>query len=233
MEIAYSDDGGATWTLVTVGATNGEAVTGPHGLFYFDAQAIWLATNQGNVYKSEDGGLSWDLQDSITASAGNPLNSIRFSDYSNGYAVGDAGTIIRTLDGGETWSDSPDDPSSGADLLCCWVFSKYRLIVGDDAGYLWQSWDAGETWESPTFTGVGTGEVKDVAFANDYEGFMLHDTAAPIGWMHKTFDGGHTWERLSTPTNTGMNALHVCSGMLAYAVGEVYGGTGVILKASG
>ena len=35
------------------------------------------------------------------------LNAIRFSDASNGYAVGNNGTIIKTMDGGNTWTKVP------------------------------------------------------------------------------------------------------------------------------
>jgi photosystem II stability/assembly factor-like uncharacterized protein len=41
---------------------------------------------------------------------GNPLSSVYFTDSNTGWAVGDAGTILRTTDGGNRWISQ----SSGA-----------------------------------------------------------------------------------------------------------------------
>jgi photosystem II stability/assembly factor-like uncharacterized protein len=67
-------------------------------------------------------------------------------------------------------------------------------------------------------------------WANDLFGFIAHNSAAPVGTILRTFDGGYTWEALDTPTNAGLNWLVAVDNDTAYAVGEVSGGTGVILK---
>lgn len=231
LHCAYSDDGGATWTQVHIGATNGEGVLRAQAVKAFDSAHIWCATDDGNVYFSNDGGLTWTDQGALASSGGAPLNAIDFSDYSNGYAVGDVGAIIRTVNGSD-WSDAPCvDPSGGDDLRSLQTFSGFRLEVGTNTGELYQSWDAGVTWETKTYTTQAvTDDIIDLEFSDELRGFMLVHPNAGQDYIHKTIDGGHTWERLATPTNSGLNDIYVCDGNLAYAVGDANGGTGVVFK---
>jgi photosystem II stability/assembly factor-like uncharacterized protein len=234
MGAAYSDDGGTTWTLVTIGNTNGEEVIKAQGVKSFDINHIWITTSDGNVFFSEDGGLTWTDQGALAATGAASMNAIDFSDYSNGFACGDAGAIVRTTDGGASWSDTPcTDPSGGDNLTALNVFSGYRLIVGTNTGELYQSWDAGATWETKTYPYQAvTDDIHDIEFANDFCGFMIVNPVAGQGYVYKTIDGGDTWQRLATPTNAGLNDLFVCDCNTAYAVGDASGGTGVVLKVS-
>lgn len=230
--VAYSDDSGVNWTAVTVGATLGEAAAWNGALFALDQAHIWFATTLGNVYFSSDGGLTWTLQDSSTASSGNDLNAVKFSDTDNGYAVGDNGTVIHTTDGGATWVAISTGEAD--DYYALHVFNRYRVEIGGASDALLQTWDEGVNWEDKAFTGkIGTGVVNDLMFVNDYVGYMVQDTVAPVGYIHRSLDGGHSWERLSTPTNSGLNAVWVCGENLAYVVGKPNGGTAVVIKVSG
>lgn len=235
LKVAYSDDGGATWALVTVGSTNGEGAASGSSLFALDKDHIWLATTEGNVYRSQDGGLTWELQDSLTASGGQSLSAIKFANSQVGLAVGDSGTIILTGDGGETW-EAITDPSGGANLLSLHIFSQFRFIVGDDADGLYQTFDQGLTWDTENFTGlVGTGSIVDMQFINDLIGYMVHNTVAPVGSVHRTINGGYSWEPVENvpASNAGLNAIAVANENLAIAVGNAMGGTSLIVKISG
>ena len=234
LSAAYSDNLGVAWTSVVIGSTNGEEVKKAQGVVAFDASHIWIATSSGNIYFSDDGGKNWTDQNALAASGGASMNAIDFSDYSNGFAVGNGGAIIRTTDG-ETWAATPCvDPSGGDDLTAVNAFTGYRVEVGTDTGELYQSWDAGANWDTKTYTGqVATDVIQDIAFANENCGFMIVN---PVGGasahVHKSVDGGHSWERLTTPTNTGLNDIAVINCNYAYAVGNAQGGTGVVLKVS-
>lgn len=233
LKVAYSDDGGVTWTQVEVAQVDAEGGVGQDSLCALDREHIWIATTAGNIYFSEDGGASWVLQDdAVVADGGLQLNAIKFSDENNGVAVGNTDTLITTNDGGDTWAAGAD-PASGANLTALQAFSKYRWLVGSSNDKLYQTWDAGVNWETKTYTGQGTtGTIKLLEFCNALIGFMLHNTAAPVGSVHRTIDGGHNWEKLVTPTNAGLNGLVALNENLAYAVGEPQGGTAVVLKIS-
>ena len=60
--------------------------------------------------------------------------------------------------------------------------------------------------------------------------FMAKDSAAPVGTVLRTFDGGYTWEPWTTPANAGLNGIVAVDQNTAYAVGKVQGGTTVVLK---
>jgi hypothetical protein len=86
-EIAYSDDLGATWTAVNVGAVNGQFMAGPGALFAIDQYNIWAVTSGGYIYKSEDGGLTWTAQESGVLAA-QTFYQVKFLSTSFGVVAG-------------------------------------------------------------------------------------------------------------------------------------------------
>lgn len=229
-EISYSDDSGATWTAVSVGATNGEFMTSRHGLFILDATHMWFASNLGYIYFSADSGLTWAAQESGTLTTTAWL-AIRFATEDVGWVGGVNNEIARTVDGGSTWSaiTGPSARSSD-DITAIFALDKNRAWIGYDVGYLYYTVDGGTTWTSRSFSGSASGAVRDIQFFNELLGYMLHDTSAPVGKIHKTIDGGYSWELVTVPTNAGVNALYICDEWKYYVAGEAQGGTGFIAK---
>ena len=234
-QIAYSDDGGSTWNTVTVGATAWEGAMHADALFAFDQDHIWFATSAGRIYVSVDGGVSWTSQTSaLTASGARSLNSVKFSDYDNGFAAGNLDTLIKTNDGGDTWSAVTTIPTTADNITALAVKSKYELLIGSNADGLWMSLDAGLTWTSVTFSGQSTtGTVNGFAFVNDKIGWMITNPASGQGYVHVTVDGGASWQRLTTPTNLGLNDVIAIDENTAYVCGNAVGGTGFVAKISG
>jgi photosystem II stability/assembly factor-like uncharacterized protein len=233
LEIAWSDDGGATWTNVDVGAVLAEGATGPKSLIAVDSQHIWVVTDTPNVYFSDDGGLSWIDQDASVAGA-NPLNAISYADLLTLVAVGDSDTIIYTIDGGDNWL-AAGATGSGDDLLSVQCFNPYRWIVGTDGtaaslSSLFITFDSGDTWAERFFTGFAAEEVTDISFSTPGVGLIITNTAGPVGSIHHTIDGGFTWEEIAAPTNSGFNAVVMVNTVTGYVVGEPNGGTAMIVQ---
>lgn len=228
--VAYSDDDGATWTVVNLGgAAAGHGVKTGRGLFALDSRHIWLASAVGYIYFSGDGGETWTAQEAGVVTAGN-YAAIWFADELNGIAGAPADVIAVTDDGGATWA-AATATGGGGDILTVVALDGNRFWIGDDDGKLWFTSDGGATWTQRTgWAGSATGDVVSLYFVNEYQGFMLHNSAAPVGTILRTINGGYDWEALTTPANSGLNHIVAPTGSLAYAVGEANGGTGVILK---
>jgi len=231
-EIAYSDDSGTTWTLVTVGAVTGEFVSTQHGMTAVDRNNTWLVSNGGYIYYSADAGLTWTAQESGSITSA-PWNAVEFSDDQIGWVVGNTNAIARTIDGGATWSSITGPSTQAANhAISLEVIDKNRAWIGYSSGTMYYTIDAGVTWTQRSFTGSGVGQVRDIAFLNETLGYMLSNNASPLGTVLWTIDGGYTWSTLTTPANSGLNALYICNQWNFYVAGETNSATGYIAKAS-
>ena len=87
----------------------------------------------------------WKWQNPIPA--GNPLYAVFFTDPTHGYAAGDAGTILKTTDGGSAWTVH----SVGKEVTCSSMFftdDHTGFITGKkltDRGVILKTDDAGNT----------------------------------------------------------------------------------------
>lgn len=232
-EVAYSDDDGATWATVNVGSTNGEFVT---SLYVLNAYSIWAGTDGGRIYQSEDGGTTWAVVENAAITT-DPINAIALVDANNGYAVSDAGVVLRTTNAGSASpSFSAATVLSGTpDLDAVAVQTPLRAWVGSAAGRLYYTEDGGTTWYERGITGSGTGTIDAIAFDPDTEGlvgYVLKNSAAPVGTLLRTRNGGATWETISVPLNAGLRGLYLCDLNNLFLVGDVSGGTGVLIEVS-
>ena len=228
-EIAYSDNNGTTWSTVNVGSTNAQFVYGPGGLFALDQYNIWLVADNGYIYYSDDGGTTWVAQEEGTATV-EDLHAVHFADAKVGYAVGTGDAVLKTLDGGFSWATTDTEPAASSTLRTVFTLDAQRAWVGTLNGRLYYTEDGGITWTQRRFSGDNVGGVRDIRFANDLIGYMIHDTAAPVGRVFATQDGGYTWELITTTTNAGLNQLAICDINNAYAAGEVVSGTAALVK---
>lgn len=228
LEVQYSDDDGATQTLVVVGATALEAAVGGSSMFAFNAENIWLCTDDGRVFYSSDYAESWtDQATALAGSGAATLNAIHFATALIGYAVGAGDVIIRTVDGGTNWV-AGTATASGDGLNTVHVFDENRVIVGTDNAVstkcVYMTYDQTATWATidEGLAALTTDVCPHITFMGDgMTGFLIKNIAGPIGTMYKSIDGGFSWKDITTPTNSGLNFTHIIHANLAYVVGEV------------
>lgn len=133
---------------------------------------------------------------------GNDLNSVYFVDNNIGYVVGDSGTIIKTIDGGMSWSIlntnslghlySIHCPSSGS---ICFAVGKNGILSTIDGGLSWTS-DQTDVRFSDIYC-----PSNDVCFAVSY---------SESSNIYKTISSGATWSVLNTPESQYLNVIY-CS----------------------
>lgn len=97
----------------------------------------------GNVLWSTNGGVTWRVGPNGTTTTATKQNLLGVSlvDSLNGFAVGEKMTIIRTRDGGKTWSSE----LTGWDLNfnAVWTIDTLRQIVVGDGGTILANYYAG------------------------------------------------------------------------------------------
>jgi photosystem II stability/assembly factor-like uncharacterized protein len=137
--------------------------------------------------------------------------------------------VLKTIDGGYTWA-AMTVPAVQTNYTVQMIDSE-KAWVGNGAGQLFYTTDGGVTWTQRTgWTGSGVGMVRSISFLNEMIGIMAVNSAGVVGTILRTIDGGHEWQVITTPTNSGLNQVAAVREDLAYAVGEPNGGTAVFLK---
>jgi gliding motility-associated-like protein len=106
--IYKTTDAGATWTNISPFPALTPQLTYTE-VYAVDDNTVFACGNgfpRKAVYKSTDGGATWtDITSNITTiyPVGN-LNGVLFHDANNGYVVGPGGALLRTTDGGTSWT---------------------------------------------------------------------------------------------------------------------------------
>ena len=224
MHVEYSDDGGATWTDVTVtGSTNAYAAVYGGAMFAIDMYHIWLVITDGaagsEMWFSEDGGVTWTEQ--TLASPTDLYYAVHFQDKDNGMVVGAADAIEITTDGGATWS-AATATGDGGDLLCVGENMGGDIWwVGSDDGQIYYSSNQGTSWNERTFTGSSAGAVYDLGWASKTVGWMVHSPTNATAIVYRSRDGGLTWESESATQDGELYAILPCSVNQAWSVGKV------------
>lgn len=183
-------DGDETWTEIALDA----AAT---AIFSAGRTYTWIIGQNGNIEFFADPTAVGENQTSGVATA---LTSIHGIDRYNLVVVGEENVVIYTQNGGDTWS-AVTGPIPATNLTCVWMKNEREWFVGAANGNLYYTRDYGTTWATKTFPGSGSGEVKDIQFANQTVGYLSHTTTAGAGILLRTINGGNTWYTL--PDDTG------------------------------
>jgi len=111
--IVKSTDGGIEWDLVTpdsLQASDNDA----NGITVLSPTDAWVALDCGNIWRTSDGGVTWEYQTVPAGSGGFFLLRITATDPNTAWVTGSAssgtpeGIILHTTDGGTTWTRQDD-----------------------------------------------------------------------------------------------------------------------------
>jgi photosystem II stability/assembly factor-like uncharacterized protein len=153
--------------------------------------------DHGVVLLSDDGGKTHRQARSVPVSA--TLTAVSFVDDRQGWAVGHAGVIIHTADGGETWTLQRSDVREDRPLFGVHFFDAgHGVAVG-----LWSlvitTSDAGATWQTvqmPVPDGAGKADLNMLGLFADPRGRLF--AAAEKGMVLRSDDQGRNWTYLNT-----------------------------------
>lgn len=214
--VLRTKDGGATWTKLTLPA-------GAEAMDFRDVDAIDARTayilsigegNKSRIYKTIDGGDTWDIQFSNADPKGF-YDAMSFWDANNGIVFGDSidGKLqmLITRDGGLFWNKIPENTlpaalanegafaGSGTNIA---VFGKSDVWIGTGAGpkcRILHSADRGKTWtvvDTP-IAASASGGIFSTVFRDKLHGIVVggdyRKEKEAVDNLAITSDGGKTW----------------------------------------
>lgn len=184
--VIYSEDRGGSWLAA---ATSGPALT---TAYFVDAATGWAAGHDAAIAHSRDGGISWTWQHNA-ADARGPLLDLQMHDRDRGIAVGANGLILRTDNGGGTWTRLDAGFDNHHLYGIAWL-SVERLAMVGERGLIAVSSDAGRRWR--TVTSPYPGSLFGLAATAD-AGLVGYGMR---GKILRSGDGGTTWSEIVSPT---------------------------------
>ena len=158
---------------------------------------------------------------------GNDLLAVQFLDARHGWALGDMGTVMRTADGGLSWSVHTTGSNDYLNSVC--FLDTLHGWITDTYGSVYSSGDGGQSW------------TLERRMPMDYYG-TIRMRSISDGWicggrgngqrqallLHST-DGGHEWQEV--PLSDTLHALQdlvIVSDTLAWMLGS----SGPLLKST-
>ncbi|MCP4047690.1 MAG: glycosyl hydrolase [Gammaproteobacteria bacterium] len=179
---------------------------------------IWTPSVERGVFRTTDGGKSWEHVLKIDAETGatdlsldptNPriLYAAMWSHGRKPWFIKSGGTdggIYKSIDGGDNWKKLTGGLPEmigkiGVDVSASNPDRVYAIIEAEpQKGGLWRSDDAGETWAL----------INGHRVLHSRAWYYIHITADPVNEdtvyvmnvpMMKSVDGGKNWEKMTTP----------------------------------
>ena len=129
-------DGGKNWQKITIESSMVDLTD----VIFLSRDTILVSSASGDsvsngyLFKSNDGGVHWNVSPSIN------ISMMKFVDRQTGYACGNKG-ILKSTDGGETWQQISAQPASNI------VFSSVNEGYLSHQRSIWQTRDGGKSWK--------------------------------------------------------------------------------------
>jgi photosystem II stability/assembly factor-like uncharacterized protein len=219
----YSTNGGTTWNISTTtlnkGMTTnsqvveipepteaevikGEELMTPTSLATFrsidmiDANNGWAVGTLSAVYKTTNGGVTWDSV-ATPIPAAKSLYKVDFINLTTGwifcYSAEATGTVWKTTDGGVTWTPTIL-PGTG---LATQVYSAHMLSTTKGwlvnyTPYPMFTTDGGTTWTAQSLVDSYTGTLYDIQMFDENTGII----AGGSGRIYRTTNGGALWDTI-------------------------------------
>ncbi|MDP4220960.1 MAG: YCF48-related protein [Bacteroidota bacterium] len=208
-----SSDAGQSWSLIPTPTQENL-----YCVHFSDANKGVIMGNNGAIYTTADAGKTWSASPDGNGYA---FRNVSFVDALHGYAVGGVSSfscaIVKTTDGGATWSDESSNLLAGP-LYGVHFTSSTTGFVGTYDGYVFKTTDGGTTWNKVYASNAW---VRSIFFTAPSLGTFV----GTVGTIQHTNDGGLTWSEQGQIRNISLNSVAYSDfkhGLTAGESGSIY-----------
>ena len=233
IDLDYSPDSGATWINIVSGLNKNDIFANhpkSHIRPFTDPQLESVVTNYEwtvpstltstglvRVSSSTDSGFfdisdttfsivptplpKWTIQD---ASVDTALYSVSIVDTSIVWAGGANGTIIRSFDGGKSWTATP--LPSGEDIYNICAVNQTRVFIAVNSpgsAKIVRTYNGGSSWQTVYENNNADAFINAVHMFDIINGYAVGDPVNGQWTILKTIDGGFSWTSAGTLSQSG------------------------------
>jgi len=193
------------------------------GVSFANSSMVVAVGNDGAdavIFCSIDGGSTWTQQ---TSPVNRELNAVFFIDGNNGWACGNNVFVIRTSDGGMTWTTQYDanEPIAALNAIH-FIDANIGWAVGHhntDENFILYTINAGLNWVEQTSPELNQ-DLKSV-FAIDANNAWAVGSDGTGNLIINTTDGGTNWNVQTPPVTTGaLYSVFFINANVGWAVGS-------------
>ncbi len=195
---------------------------------YFVATQIGSSPLKGIMYQTVNGGQNWQPMAVNSINPGDMM-AVQFINANIGYAVGENGILIKTVDGGNTWCLIYTGAVEYLVGIHVSTSATNEILVFDVSGNIFHSTNSGDTWHNGSpgnaAASINLSELNEVLFINNLEGFAVGEESGH-GNIYKTIDGGDNWFPLTDYRAKNLRTTQIVNQTTAYVAGD----NGTLLK---
>ncbi|MBU0561538.1 MAG: T9SS type A sorting domain-containing protein [Bacteroidetes bacterium] len=203
--LLHSTDFGATWEDLRTSFTE----SGITKTFFTDPTHGWVISNEG-IFKTEDGGSSWDLGDNgIENSPGD--KALFFTNNDIGYTGTYNGKIFKTTNSGVNWTEIYN--WLGRSIQEIFFIDENMGLVLAGSNNILKTTDAGSSWTEIDIPSYSY-SMESIYFSTPLVGFIVGEH----GKLLRSLDGGNTWQSIYAGTGY-FKSVHFANVSNGFAVG--------------
>lgn len=193
-----ANDTAATFQPISLSASHQDPLDF-HALFALDMEHVWVGGSEGALWRLADLGYGgWQRVDAVPM--GWDIHALYFLDAQTGFAgtnLWNGSLIVKTTDGGETWTTSQEFPGVGTGFTRIFFTDALTgyAVSGPGNGNIHRTVDGGNSWQEVLFDVGAYRQLSDIAAAPDGTLWIAgSDGQQSNPLLISSADAGETWE---------------------------------------
>jgi len=208
---------------------------GWNSIYFLSNQKAFITAGIG-LFLSENNGLSWKPLNDLPPQG---LNDVFFIHPNLGWAVGNGGTILKSINGGENWEKQTINTQNN--LLSIFFITPTTGWITSNKGDVFYTENGGDEWKATTLKKAINSNNSELAYLKEYYPdltyFPIFEESVKMidlkfGWLfgasaekiddptpiYYTDDGGISWNEINTNEDFDFIDIYFQNKVTAYAI---------------